>query len=187
MNKKLNLLKLTALSSLILLSSSIFDRRQVTAEEKNLTSIKNIENKQTNSNQVIEDSDLNLQFELQSCQRSSDIVNCSFLLTKTADMEPGREYQIRGDASSPSRAITPDGEQYITQTVQIGDNKEKGRLWVKPIVGVPIKIQMSFDIPTQFENLSALGISYCEQYSSDDREIVFKNVNISTGASNLGK
>lgn len=139
----------------------------------------------TEAKQSKEDVDLNLRFGLQGCQRSSNIVTCYFLLTKQADVNglyAGRGYYIYANYPSwgtVSRAITPDGEQYSAQSVQAGDDRGD-YIVVRPIKGVPLRIGISFNLPTQFQSLNAFAIQY--QFQADiaeRREIAFENVTIS--------
>jgi hypothetical protein len=119
----------------------------------------------TSVKQVKEDAEVNLQFGLQGCQRSSNVVTCYVLVTKQADVtEPsqGRGYYIYANYpnfNGVSRAFTSDGEEHSAQVVQAGDKTGK-YIDVNLIKGIPMRISISFDIPLQFQSLNAFAMQY---------------------------
>lgn len=131
-------------------------------------------NSKTTSSQV-KDGELGLRFELQKCQRKSNIVTCYFLLTKTDDVNRSyyKIYANDPSWSGFSRAFTADGNEHIARKVQVGNKRKGGAVLINPIKGVPMQLNINFEIPTKFKKLNAFVIRY------NNKEIVFRNVDIS--------
>ena len=137
---------------------------------------------QKNITQVIEDEKLNLKFEFQGCQRKLKIVTCSFLLTKQEEITGlyrNRGFYMYANERGVSRAFTPEGEEYSAKLIQAGQKKGK-YLVVKPLKGVPLRINLSFDLPASVRSFSAIAVNYKLQADVAPRkDIVFRDINIS--------
>lgn len=137
---------------------------------------------QENTKQIAENEEWNLKFELQKCQRKLKIVNCSFLMIKQEDITgtyKDRGFYMFANDDGVSRVIAPDGEEYPAKLIQSGEKKGK-YIVVNPIKGVPLRVNLSFELPPQVTNLSALAVNFKLQADIAPRkEVVFRDINIS--------
>jgi len=120
----------------------------------------------------------NIRFNLQKCQRSgqSKTVNCQLLFTATSERQ--QIITIYGDNKyGSSRVFDLAGNEYIAKFAQIGKFKStdifNGQVRNELIPGVPTKVIINFELPTDITQLAAFEVKY-----NSTGKAVFRNVKI---------
>lgn len=122
--------------------------------------------------------DNGLRFQLQSCQRNRAIVTCAILITNLDDKQQDLQIRIYGNGfgNNNSRSIDSSGNQYLPNQIQLGSEKSPSDAYTNLIPNVPIKGSLSFELPQQITNLSAVEVSY---FTNADYKVNFQDVSIS--------
>ncbi|MEO1400008.1 MAG: hypothetical protein AAFV72_02005 [Cyanobacteria bacterium J06635_1] len=97
-------------------------------------------------------------FDLQGCQRKNSTVLCSFLVTNE---EGDKRLTIYGKSSYRSRAVDPNGNQYISNNVDFGGDQRSNYVENTLPENIAVKVELTFaDVPetvSQFSILEALA------------------------------
>lgn len=122
----------------------------------------------------------NIRFALQRCQRvaQSKTINCQLLFTATSQ-ERQRITIYGSNKRNSSRVFDLAGNEYIASFAQIGkerstDNRYNGQVTNYLIPGIPTKVIMNFELPTDVTQLAALEIKY------NSNSAVLRDINIVT-------
>ena len=173
MKKKLDILKLAALSSLIWFISPPYINYQVTAEEKNTTNLETIRNKQNNTDLVTSQVE-GFKAVAQNCNRDGESVTCNVLITSTKKDSEVKIFGRQPWGNGPySRIIDLDGNEYMARSVRFGVREDR-YLEVSLIQGIPEKVILNFvEVPLTVNKLAVLELD-----ASNTFKLQFRGVSI---------
>ncbi len=119
--------------------------------------------------QTVEDN--GFKFELQNCQRATQRVTCSFLITNIEQQD--RDLTLWVNASSNSRIFDSSGNEYIAKEAQLGRDRSTFGATTRLIRSIPAKASVSFDLPQELTKLAVLEVGY-----DIGRKLQFRDVSI---------
>ncbi len=105
-------------------------------------------------------------FELQSCDRNGDTVECSLLITNVGQRSRDLKLyssQARGTGRSPSRAISTSGEEFATTIYELGNDRTTSSWRVRNTLasGVPMRAKFTFNnVLPQTTQLALVDIGF---------------------------
>ena len=161
MNKKLNTLKLIALSSLIFLGTVTYNNNyKATAQQNNTTTVDTVENQQSNTELATAEIE-GYKGAVQSCNRSGKFVTCDVLITSTKkDNEVTLYAWPRLGGLTPSRIIDLDGNEYVASSIKSGTKENDRYINVDLIQGVPDKVIVTFaKVPLEVNKLAVMELN----------------------------
>lgn len=163
MNKKLNTLKLIALSSLIFLGTVTYNNNyKATAQQNNTTSVETVEKQESNNELAVAEGE-EYKGVLKSCNRSGESVTCDVLITNKKRDHSKTLYVFDKSNSytrnSYSRIIDINGNEYPASSIKSGIKEGRG-ITVNFVQGVPQKVTVSFNkIPVEVNKLALLEVA----------------------------
>lgn len=122
---------------------------------------------QSNSAQPQRVESYGFRFDLQSCIRSDNAVDCTLLITNIQNRD--RELKLysseaSGTGRAPSRAISTMGEEFVTRRYHLGNANSEGLWWKVSntlVSGVPMRSSFTFeDVPAQTDQLAIVEIGF---------------------------
>lgn len=143
--------------------------------------IQNSSQKNSERDAQITVEDNKFRFDFKNCQRNRETVICNLLITNFANNN--RTIGIRtGDWDDRSRSFAS-GVEYSPKLVQIGQSQ--GYVAETSLIpNIPVKASLSFQIPQDITQLTALQVIYWNyspgQYAFEAKhgEVVFRNIGI---------
>ena len=117
-------------------------------------------------------------FKLQDCKRGSKTIVCNVLATNLKNENQEVSFKANYNVDTKSRIIDVSGNEYIAKLVKIGPKEDSREIITQLIGGIPTKISLSFEIPSEVTKLAVLEVGYYNSKPSTWSVVQFRDVNI---------
>lgn len=121
--------------------------------------------KQSKSEEV--DEKRNLKFQIQNCKRSGKYIVCDVLATNLKN--ENQRIQFFASTENNSRVIDVSGNEYPAKLIKIGQTENPNSINTQLIGGVPLKISLSFETPSEVTKLAVVELGYWTSQESYGR------------------
>ena len=121
--------------------------------------------KQSKAERVIEED--GLKWDLQNCQRASQKVTCSFLVTNVGQKD--RRFQFADTA----RTFDLSGNEYTANGSQMGNSD-----YTTLILGISTKASVNFMLPQEITKFAVLEVSFYRREPGTISKVQFRDVNV---------
>jgi len=128
-----------------------------------------------------------LKFQFQDCKRGIKTIICNVLATNLQNENQEVSFKANYNVDTKSRIIDVSGNEYIAKLVKIGQKENSREIITQLIGGIPTKISLSFEIPSEATKLAVLEVGYYNPKPSTWSVVQFRDINIGSSQANPKK